>query len=84
MDANQGFDAFLAEWAEKRIWRVADVLSDVDQQYLAEKRSIELIQLALEKGFRSELTEVAQRSGSVLRYVKELFSNATKHPRLQR
>ena len=84
MDADQNFGTFLAKWTEKRIWRVEDVLSDVDQQYLAEKRSIELIQLALEKGFSSELTEIARRYGSVLHYVKELFSNANNHPRLQR
>ena len=71
MDADQDFGTFLAQWTEKRIWRVEDVLSDVDQQYLAEKRSIELIQLALEKGFSSELTEIAQRYGSVLHYVKD-------------
>jgi hypothetical protein len=84
VDADQDFDAFLAKWTENRIWRVADVLSDVDQQYLAEKRSIELIQLALEKGFSSELTEIAQRYGSVLHYVKALFAKANNHPRLQR
>jgi hypothetical protein len=84
VDAHQDFRTFLAQWTEKRIWRVGDVLSDVDQQYLAEKRSIELIQLALEKGFSNELTEVAQRYGSVLHYVKGLFSKANDHPRLQR
>jgi hypothetical protein len=84
VDAGQDFGTFLAQWTEKRIWRVEDVLSDVDQQYLAEKRSIELIQLALEKGFSSELTEIAQRYGSVLHYVKALFSKASNHPRLQR
>jgi hypothetical protein len=69
VDSDQHFDAFLSKWTEKRIWRVEDVLSDVDQQYLAEKRSIELIQLALEKGFSSELTEIARRYGSVLHFV---------------
>jgi hypothetical protein len=84
VDADQNFGTFLAKWTEQRIWRVEDVLSDVDQQYLAEKRSIELIQLALEKGFSSELTEIARRYGSVLHYVKALFSKANNHPRLQR
>jgi hypothetical protein len=83
VDADQGFGTFLAQWTQKRIWRVGDVLSDVDQQYLAEKRSIELIQLALEKGFSSELTEIAQRYGSVLDYVKALYSKANNGPRLQ-
>jgi hypothetical protein len=64
VDSAQDFDAFLAKWTEKRIWRVEDVFSDVDQQYLAEKRSIELIQLALEKGFSGELTEIARRYGA--------------------
>jgi hypothetical protein len=81
VDADQDFDTFLAKWTEKRIWRVADVLGDVDQQYLAEKRSIELIQLTLEKGFSGELTEIAQRYGSVLHFVKNLFSKADNRPR---
>jgi hypothetical protein len=80
VDADQDFGTCLAEWTKKRIWRVEDVLCDVDQEYLAEKRSIELIQLALEKGFSSELTEIAQRYGSVLHYVKDLFLKASNHP----
>jgi hypothetical protein len=84
VDADEDFGTFSAKWTEKRIWRVEDALSGVDQLYLAEKRSIELIQLALEKGFNSELTEIARRYGSVLHYVKALFSKANQHPRLQR
>jgi hypothetical protein len=55
--ADQDFDAFLREWAEEYIWPVEDFLDNRDQTYLAERRSIELVQLAQKNGFRNELAE---------------------------
>jgi hypothetical protein len=46
--ADQDFDAFLHEWTEERIWPVEHFLDERDQKYLAERRSIELIQLFFE------------------------------------
>jgi hypothetical protein len=55
--ADQEFDAFLREWTEEYIWPIEDFLDDRDQKYLAERRSIELVQLAQKKGFSNELAE---------------------------
>jgi hypothetical protein len=53
--ADQDFDAFLREWAEEHIWPVEDFLDDRDQKFLAERRSIELIQRAQEKDSATNL-----------------------------
>jgi hypothetical protein len=59
--ADQDFEAFLREWAEEYIWPVEDFLDDRDQAYLAERRSIELVQLTQKKGFSNELAESGDR-----------------------
>ena len=74
--ADQNFDAFLHEWTEVHIWPVEDFLDERDQKYLAERRSIELVQLAQEKGFSNELAEKVLSYGSVLHYVTTLFWRA--------
>jgi hypothetical protein len=79
--ADQDFDAFLHEWTEERIWPVEDFLDERDQKYLAERRSIELIQLAQKKGFRNELAEKVKSYGSVLQYVTNLFGRANFNAR---
>jgi hypothetical protein len=71
--ADQDFDAFLREWVNARIWAVENFLDYRDQQYLAERRSIELIRLVQEKGFSNELTATVKSYGSVLQYVTTLF-----------
>jgi hypothetical protein len=71
----------LREWAEEHIWPVEDFLDDRDQKYLAERRSIELIQLAQEKGFSNELAEKVKTCGSVLEYVTNLFWRANFNAR---
>ena len=76
MGADQDFDAFLHEWTEEHIWPVEDFLDERDQKYLAERRSIELAQLAQDKGFSNELAEKVKSYGSVLRYVENLFWRA--------
>ena len=48
MGADQEFDAFLREWTEEYIWPIEDFLDDRDQNFLAERRSIELVQLSKE------------------------------------
>jgi hypothetical protein len=55
VDANPGFEAFLCEWTEQRIWAVDDFLGEADQHFLAEKRANELIALARERGFGEAL-----------------------------
>jgi hypothetical protein len=79
--ADQDFDAFLREWAEEHIWPVEGFLDDRDQKYLAERRSIELVQLAQEKGFSNELAEKVKSYGSVLQYVINLFWRANFNAR---
>jgi hypothetical protein len=81
MGADQDFDAFLREWAEEHIWPVEDFLDDRDQKYLAERRSIELVQLAQKKGFSNELAEKVKSYGSVLQYVANLFWRANFNAR---
>ena len=81
MGADQDFDAFLREWTEERIWPVEDFLDERDQKYLAERRSIELIQLAQKKGFRNELAEQVKSYGSVFQYVTNLFGRANFNAR---
>ena len=71
------FEAFLRRWAEERIWAVDDFLDDDDRRYMEERRALELIVLAKEKGFREELTRLAKSHGSVLQYVKHLFFKAS-------
>jgi hypothetical protein len=44
---------------------------------MEERRALELIVLAKEKGFRDELTKLAKSHGSVLQYVKHLFFKAS-------
>jgi hypothetical protein len=61
--ADQDFEAFLGEWAEEYIWPVENFLDDRDQTYLAERRSIELVQLAQKKGFSNELAEKVKSYG---------------------
>jgi hypothetical protein len=78
---DQDFDAFLRAWTEEHIWPVEDFLDDRDQKYLAERRSIELVQLAQEKGFRNELAEKVKSYGSALQYVTNLFWRANFNAR---
>jgi hypothetical protein len=44
---------------------------------MEERRTLELIVLAKEKGFREQLTTLAKSHGSVLQYVKHLFFKAS-------
>jgi hypothetical protein len=44
---------------------------------MEERRALELIMLAKEKGFRDQLTSLAKSHGSVLQYVKHLFFKAS-------
>jgi hypothetical protein len=71
------FEAFLHRWADARIWAVDDFLDEGDRRYMEERRALELIMLAKEKGFREELTNLAKSHGSVLQYVKHLFFKAS-------
>jgi hypothetical protein len=71
------FEAFLRRWADERIWAVDDFLDEGDRRYMEERRALELIMLAKEKGFREELTTLAKSHGSVLQYVKHLFFKAS-------
>ena len=48
MDEDQDFETFLREWAKERIWPTDDALL---QHFLAKARAIELIQLAVARGF---------------------------------
>jgi len=73
MEADQDFEAFLRAWSGERIWPTNDFLDLVDQQYMAERRAIELIKLAKEKGFADNLMETARGYGSVTAYVKHLM-----------
>jgi hypothetical protein len=73
MDEDQDFETFLRGWAKERIWSTHDFLL---QHYMAKQRAIELIQLAMEKGFGDELTETQRKYGSVQAYVKHLMSQA--------
>jgi hypothetical protein len=79
--ADQDFDAFLRKWAEEYIWPVEDFLDNRDQAYLAERRSIELVQLAQQKGFSNELAAKVKSYGSVLQYVTNLFWRANFNAR---
>ncbi len=71
------FEAFLRQWADERIWAVDDFLDADDRRYMEERRALELIVLAKEKGFREQLTNLAKSHGSVLQYVKHLFFKAS-------
>jgi hypothetical protein len=75
------FETFLRRWADERIWAVDDFLDDEDRRYMEERRALELIVLAKEKGFRDELTNLAKSYGSVLQYVKQLFVRASVESR---
>jgi hypothetical protein len=70
------FETFLRAWTKERIWPTDDFLDGPDQQYMAERRAIELIQLAKERGFGEKLGETVKPDGSVLAYVKHLMWNA--------
>jgi hypothetical protein len=61
MDEDQDFGTFLREWAKERIWPTDPSL----QHFLAKARAIELIQLAVARGFRDELMETQRKYGSV-------------------
>jgi len=73
MDEDHDFEAFLREWAKERIWPTHDVLL---QDLMAEARALELIRLAMARGFRDELTETQRKYGSVQAYVKHLMREA--------
>ena len=73
MDEDQNFEAFLSEWAKERIWRTHDVLL---QDLMTEARALELIQLAMARGFRDKLMETQRKYGSVQAYVKHLMIQA--------
>jgi hypothetical protein len=83
MDEDQDFETFLREWAKERIWPTDDALL---QHFLTKARAIELIQLAVARGFRDELMETQRKYGSVQAYVKHLMSQsssiAEKHQHL--
>jgi hypothetical protein len=67
MGSDQGFEVFLREWANERIWSSGDSLGTHALQTLkAELRAVELIQLAKERGFRDNLMETQKAYGSVL------------------
>ena len=51
MDEDQDFETFLREWAKERIWPTDDALL---QHFLTKARAIELIQLAVARGFRDD------------------------------
>jgi len=74
---NAEFEAFLRRWTDERVWAVDDFLDENDRRYMEERRALELIMLAKEKGFRDELTDLAKSYGSVLEYVKHLFLRAS-------
>jgi hypothetical protein len=76
MGAEQDFQAFLREWTNERIWPMGDLLNDSDQQYMVERRAIELVQLAKEKGFADSLTKTVTGYGGVTAYVKHLMWEA--------
>jgi hypothetical protein len=78
---DQDFESFLREWGNERIWAVEDFLDDHDQQYMAERRAVELIQLATEKGYSVQLTDAVKPYGSVLLYVRNLFWKANFNAR---
>ena len=77
MGADQDFKTFLREWTKERIGPTDESLGSCHLQELrAELRTIELIQLAKERGFRDNLTETQKAYGSVLAYVKHLMREA--------
>jgi hypothetical protein len=69
MDPDQDFEAFLRQWAAARIVPTEDHL----REFMAWARTIDLIQLSKEKGFRDNLMEIQKAYGSVLAYVKLLM-----------
>jgi hypothetical protein len=76
MDADEDFETFLDAWTNERLWPMGDLLDNRDLQYMAERRAVELIQLAKEKGFATDLTETVGGYGSVLAYVQHLLWEA--------
>jgi hypothetical protein len=76
LGANHDFEAFLHEWMDERIWPMGDLLDDGDRRYLAERRAIELIQLAKETGFADSLTKIVTGYGGVEAYVNHLLWEA--------
>src|SRR5450755_1532646 len=75
--ADQDFEAFLREWAEEYIWPVEDFLDNRDQAYLAERRSIELVQLAQKKGVSNELAEKVSHTGACFTTSQIYFGEPT-------
>ena len=76
MGADQDYEAFLHEWTNERIWPMGDLLNDGDQQYMVERRAIELIRLAKDKGFADSLAKTVAGCGGVTAYVKHLMWDA--------
>jgi hypothetical protein len=84
MDEDQDFEAFLREWAKERIWPTHDVLL---QDLMAEARALELIRLAMVRGFRDEPhgdpEEVRQRASLREASHERSSSVAEKHQHLK-
>jgi hypothetical protein len=76
MDSDQDFAAFLREWTSERIWPMDDFLDPLDRQFIAERRAVELTELAKENGFDDNLMGVARSYGDVVGYVKHLMWEA--------
>jgi hypothetical protein len=76
MGADQDFQSFLREWTNDRILPTGDFLDPADQQYMAERRATELMQLAKESGFADRLMEIVNRYGGGASYVKHLMWEA--------
>ena len=62
MGADQDFESFLRDWTNDRILPTGDLLDPADQQYMAERRATELMQLA-KSGFADRLMEIVNRYG---------------------
>ena len=69
MGADQDFESFLRDWTNARILPTGDFLDPPDQQYMADRRAMELMQLAKEKGFADRLMEIVNRYGGAASYV---------------
>jgi hypothetical protein len=76
IETEKHFEAFLREWANERIWPMDDFLDLSDQQFMAERRAIELIQMAKETGFADSLFETVKGYGGVAAFVKHLMWEA--------
>jgi hypothetical protein len=76
VDGDQDFETFLREWTDERIWANGGFLDDRDQEYMAKRRAVELIEVAKEKGFSDTLMDTVKPYGGVLGYVKHLLWQA--------